>query len=92
MPDPENYTIQFMSNATFQAKADCNNVTGTYATTAAMDLQIKPGPSTLVACAPGSLYQPFLQQLYLAAKYAIAQSELTITLADGGTMTFAIQQ
>jgi hypothetical protein len=55
-------------------------------------LQLKAGPSTLVACGEGSLYQAFLMQLSLAARYAIAEPGLTITLADEGTMTFRVGQ
>ena len=66
------------------------SVSGTYTTTPAGDLQINPGPSTLVACGPDSQYQAFMTQLALAAKYGIAGPALRITLADEGTMTFQI--
>jgi len=92
VPDPQNYTITFMASGTYQAKADCNSSTGTWATTDAGDLQLKAGPSTLVACGEGSLYQAFLSQLSLASRYAITGSQLTITLADEGTMTFRVGQ
>ena len=94
VPDAEqaNYTVEFLADGTFTAKADCNNVSGTYTTAdpaaASGDIQIVPGPSTLVACPEGSLGDLFTLGLGSAASYAVADGGLTITLADQGTLTF----
>ena len=55
---------------------------------AANSLLIVPGPTTVAACDPDSLADTFVEQLRSAARYAIDGSELTITLAPGGEMTF----
>jgi heat shock protein HslJ len=85
--DPQNYTIEFRSDGSFSAKADCNSVSGKY-TTSASAMTITPGPSTLVACPEGSLGDVFVAGLGNAASYAIANSQLTITTKDEATMTF----
>jgi heat shock protein HslJ len=86
--DQANYTIEFKSDGSFTAKADCNNVSGTYTTTSSGGLTIVPGPSTLVACPEGSLAPQYVTGLGSAASYAIASGQLTITLTDGGTLVF----
>jgi heat shock protein HslJ len=83
-----NYTIEFKSDGTFASKADCNQVSGTYTTTASGGLTIVPGPSTLAACPAGSLAPIFIAGLGSAANYTIAQGALTITTQDAATMTF----
>ena len=85
--DPQNYTIEFKSDGTFSAKADCNQVAGSY-TTSGSSLTITPGPTTMVACAPESLSAVYIAGLGNAATYAIASSQLTITTKDESTMTF----
>jgi heat shock protein HslJ len=90
--DQKNYTIEFQSDSTFSAKADCNNVAGTFATAdpaaTSGDLEIVPGPSTRAACPEGSLADLYVLGLGNAASYAIADGALTITLHDSGTLTF----
>jgi heat shock protein HslJ len=94
VPDAQqsNYTITFAADATFSAKADCNTVSGTYTTAspaaASGDLAIIPGGTTSAACPEGSLADLYVLGLSNAASYAIAGSQLTITLADQGTLTF----
>jgi heat shock protein HslJ len=86
--DQPNYTIEFKSDGTFQAKADCNTTSGAYTTTSSGGLTILPGPTTLVACPEGSLSPQYLAALANAASYAVANSQLTITLKDGGTLVY----
>ena len=83
-----NYTVTFNTDLSLNAKADCNMVNGTYTTTSSGGLTITLGPSTLVACPPGSVADQFTLGLSNAASYAIANSQLTITLKDGGTLVF----
>ena len=83
-----NYTLEFKADGTFAAKADCNQVAGTYTTTSAGGLSIAVGPSTMAACADGSLSDLYILGLGNAASYAIASDQLTITLVDGGTLVF----
>jgi heat shock protein HslJ len=86
--DPARYTIEFGSDGTFVATADCNTVSGTYTSTASGGLKIYPGPSTLVACGDDSLSDVFVEKLGLATGYTFFRSEMTINQADLGTMTF----
>lgn len=88
VPDPSKYTIEFKSDGTFQATADCNSVTGTYDSTESGGLHIYPGASTLVACGDDSLADVFVADLAQAIGYTFFRSEMTINLADLGTMTF----
>jgi heat shock protein HslJ len=87
-----NYTIEFKADGTFSAKADCNNLSGTFTTadptTASGDLTLVLGPATLAACADGSYSDLYIVALSNTASYAIANSQLTITLKDQGTLTF----
>jgi heat shock protein HslJ len=86
--DQANYTIEFKSDGTFNAKADCNQTSGTYTTTGSGGLTIVPGPTTLAACPEGSLSSQYIAALGNSASYAIASSQLTITLTDGGTLVY----
>lgn len=86
--DQSKYTIEFKSDGTFQAKADCNQVSGQYVTTSTGGMTITLGPSTLVACPEGSMGDQYVAGLGNTASYAIANSALTLTLKDGGTLVF----
>jgi heat shock protein HslJ len=83
-----NYTVEFKTDLSLAAKADCNQVTGTYTTTSSGGLTITLGASTMAACPEGSLSDRYIAGLGNAASYAIANSQLTITLKDGGTLVF----
>lgn len=86
--DQPNYTIEFKSDGTFNAKADCNQLGGTYTTTGTDGLTIIPGPMTLAACPEESFSSQYVEALGKAASYAVANGQLTITLSDGGTLVF----
>ena len=86
--DQANYTIEFKSDGSYQAKADCNQTSGTYTTTSDGGLTIEPGPTTLVVCPEGSFSDQYIQSLTNASSYAIADGHLTITLMDGWTDVF----
>jgi heat shock protein HslJ len=87
-----NYTIQFVADGSFSAKADCNTVSGTYATAdaaaASGALTITPVTATTAACPEGSFADLYVIGLGNAASYTIAGGQLTITLSDGGTLVF----
>jgi heat shock protein HslJ len=88
VPDPQNYTLTLADDGTFQAKADCNNVSGTY-TTSGSTLTLKPGPSTLAACGPNSLDAQYVSLLHAVSSYSVDGSDLTLQLAaDAGDMGF----
>jgi len=83
-----NYTIEFRSDGTFSAKADCNQLAGTYTTSGTNGLTIVPGPMTMAMCPEGSLSTQYVESLGKAKTYAIANDQLTITLSDEGTLVF----
>jgi len=83
-----NYTILFNTDGTFSAKADCNTVQGGYVAGSDGTLKLTLGPTTIVACAEGSLSDLYLIGLGKTASYAIAGGQLTITLTDGGTLVY----
>ena len=87
-----NYTVEFKSDGTFSAKADCNNLSGTFTTadpnTSSGDLALVVGPVSLAACADGSYSDLYILALTNTASYAIASNQLTITLKDEGTLTY----
>ena len=89
VPDPENYTIEFKSDGTFSAKADCNQLSGTYTTTSSGGLTIVPGPMTLALCPDGSLDTLYVAGLAATQSYTIANNQLTTKQADEATMTFS---
>jgi heat shock protein HslJ len=86
--DQANYTIEFKTDGTFSAKVDCNQASGQYTTTSTGGMTITPGPMTLAACPEGSMGDQYIAGLSNAASYAIANSQLTITLKDEGTLVF----
>ncbi len=86
VPDPSGYTIEFRSDGTLEAKADCNTVAGTYTSSASGGLKIYLEPSTLAACGADSMSETFVEKLGLAISYTFFRSEMTINLQDLGTM------
>ena len=86
------YSITFNTDGSFNAKADCNQVSGTYQTNGSDGLTITPGPSTLAYCGDGSLDSLFTAALAVTTTYKVDGSTLTLTLAPGGTMQFASAQ
>jgi heat shock protein HslJ len=62
IPDPQKYTILFKTDGTFEGKADCNNISGTYSQENG-GFFIKLGPTTMAFCGEGSLDQQYLTLL-----------------------------
>ncbi len=55
VPTPENYTLFFNEDGTFNATLDCNNGSGVYATPSAGNIFMELGPTTMAACPEDSL-------------------------------------
>lgn len=90
--DPDRYTIEFKPDGTVAIQADCNNAGGAFETDGS-SLGIEIGMMTLAECAPGSLYNEFIQQLGAAESYTVRGDTLTIKLATaGGNMQFTRSQ
>lgn len=97
VPDPASYTIEFAPDGTFRATADCTTVSGTYARIlpgrlpqSSTGLRLRPDAYRPGSCGPDSLSDTFLEGLWSAAGYAIADSTLTILGATPGWMTFEV--
>jgi hypothetical protein len=97
VPDPSAYTIELRSDRTFRATADCTTVSGTYRTVSAgrtglssTGIRLRPDRHSPVACGPDSLSDVFLEGLWSAARYEIADSQLTILRSTRDTMTFEV--
>ena len=61
-----NYTIDFLANDAFAAKADCNLVAGAY-TARRSNLTITPGPTTMAFCGEESYGELYVHMLSRAA-------------------------
>lgn len=81
IPNPENYTIAFMSDNSVSIKADCNRVMGSYAVSDS-SLTITTGPSTLAFCGEGSSDQQFLTLLGQVESFAMDGEQLVLQLKD----------
>jgi heat shock protein HslJ len=98
--DQTNYTIEFRADGTFNAKADCNQVGGTFEVhrgdgqvdiglePGGGSMSILPGPSPLAACPPGSMGDLYVLGLGNLSSFAIEGGQLTLTLRDGGKLVF----
>jgi heat shock protein HslJ len=86
--DQANYTIMFNTDGSYNAKADCNQLNGTYTTTGTGGISIELGAMTMAMCPEESLSNQFVAALGNAESYAIADSQLTLTDATGGTLVF----
>jgi heat shock protein HslJ len=53
VPNPENYTITFNEDGTFEGTADCNNIAGSWSDDSGFSITV--GPSTLAFCGEESL-------------------------------------
>lgn len=88
--DQAKYAITFDPDGTFTGTADCNEIAGTYKTAGSNGITITPGVSTMAMCSEASLGFLFVHSLGTAKTFAIAGEQLTLTLTDDGTMTFAV--
>lgn len=62
VPNPANYTVEFMADGTLALRADCNRGFGVYRQNGPQ-LEIELGGLTRALCPDGSLDQRFLDQL-----------------------------
>lgn len=89
IPDSENYTIVFNQDGIYNAKADCNMLTGGYEIDGS-NLTLLPGPSTLAECGPDSSYDLYVSLLGQVDGYEMENDRLSLTFGNGaGQMIFA---
>lgn len=86
--EPARYTVQFLADGSVAIGADCNRAFGSW-TGGAGALDITVGGTTLAACEPGSLGDPFLQALDGVTGYTLNGSTLTLHGA-AEDMTFSV--
>ena len=84
------YTVTFDTSGTFSAVADCNTVVGTYEKSGVDRLALTMNASTLAFCGDESFSEIYLHLLARAARYTIANSQLTIILDDESTLSFVV--
>ena len=85
---PTNFTVLFMENGDLAVRLDCNRGMGAY-TIAGQSIDIKMGPTTLMACPEPGLGTEFAMQLDSAAAFFFQQGQLFLEReADGGSMRF----
>jgi heat shock protein HslJ len=84
------YTVTFDTSGTFSAVADCNTVVGTYEKSGVDKLALTMNASTLAFCGDESFSEIYLHLLARAARYTIANSQLTIILDDESTLSFVV--
>jgi heat shock protein HslJ/uncharacterized lipoprotein YbaY len=80
VPDPENYTLLFNADQTFNAQLDCNGGNGAYATDAAGSIFMQLGIMTAAACPPESLSNEMVNMFGPAQSYIYED--------DGNTVIF----
>lgn len=61
VPNPENYTIEFNEDGTFNGQADCNSISGTYSQEGGFSITL--GPTTMAFCGEASLDTVYLDLL-----------------------------
>ena len=81
VPHPENYTVVFNEDGTFNATVDCNQVSGSYELEG-NKLTIMPGPSTMAECGPDSLYDLFSGFFSQVTAYEMDGDTLILIVGD----------
>ncbi len=74
VPDPENYTLVFNEDGTFNAQVDCNRANGRYATSTTGSIFMEAGPMTMAACPEGSLDFSMTQMFGPAQSYRFEEA------------------
>ena len=86
--DSENYNLVFRADGTYSAKADCNQLMGSYELLGSQ-LKLQPGISTLAECGPDSSYDLYMSLLERVAGVGTRAGVLVLELADdAGIMNF----
>ena len=86
--DSENYNLIFRADGTYSAKADCNQLAGSYELLGGR-LTLEPGISTLAECGPDSSYDLYRSLLEQVDGVGLKDGVLVLLLAeDAGLMNF----
>lgn len=90
VPNPENYTLFFNADGTFNAQLDCNTASGRYATSTTGGIYMELGPMTRMACPPESLSDAMMQTFGPAQSYRFEEdgAVLVLSWAAGGPVDY----
>lgn len=91
VPDPENYTIVFLSDGTYSIKADCNVGSGGYVLNGT-DLVLNPGPITRAYCGPESQDGTYLALLEDVTSFSMEGNKLVLYTGDKGDKMLFIEE
>ena len=80
--NPENYTLFFNEDGTFNVKMDCNNGNGRYATSTTSSIFMELGIMTLAACPEGS-YADAMGQMFGPAQNYKFEENGTVLICAG---------
>ena len=90
VPNPENYTLTFNADGTFNAQLDCNGASGQYATDAG-NIYMELGPMTLMACEPDSLSDQMMMTFGQPQTYRFEQEGNILVLSwEDGTEDYFV--
>lgn len=79
--EPWNYNLVFRTDGTYSAKADCNQLMGSYELLGSQ-LRLEPDISTLAACDAGSSYDFYRSLLELVDGVGMREEVLVLVLAN----------
>jgi len=74
VPSPEDYLLIFKPDATFNAKLDCNNGSGAYATDGSGNIFMELGPMTRAMCPEESLSDEMINMFGPAQSYVYEEN------------------
>ncbi|MCL4264457.1 MAG: META domain-containing protein [Anaerolineae bacterium] len=81
VPNPENYTLLFNEDGTFNAQVDCNQMNGRYATDAPGSIFMEAGAMTMAMCPEGSFSNDMLQMFGPAQDYRFEENGNTLVFS-----------
>lgn len=90
VPDVGNYLLALRDDGTFNAKADCNILGGTYSMSGS-DLTLQPGPMTRISCGKNSKSDEYVALLKRVATWELyEEKQLALGLEnEAGYMYFS---
>jgi heat shock protein HslJ/uncharacterized protein YraI len=88
--DPNDYTLVFNPDQSFEFRADCNLGGGTYTADEAGQIRFELGPVTLAECGPESRYQDMIDMLSAVQDYSFEEDQevLVLTWPEGGPQDY----
>lgn len=90
IPNPENYTLYFNEDGTFNAKVDCNSANGRYATPNPGNIFMELGAMTMAFCPEGSSDIAMTQMFGPAQSYKFEENGTVLAFfwAAGGPIDY----